>query len=441
MQSAGDGKLHSAIYSVLGRDFASGLIETNTNLNGVDVNGYICKPVNCRASRAGQHTFLNGRPIVSGTVCAAVEQAYKNSTMVGKFPAFVLFVNMPYDAVDVNVHPAKTQVRFSEEKRVFDAVYAAVKNALNAGDTRPEIAIGKPTKKADFFVNMTTEQYRQQSMDINKKSEVKIGSKAFTDAIEAFLPPLPKTDEVKSKFDSALRLSDNKGILFEREDESTNLAQKESKNNIAPTEKSETAEGINEVIAEKSFNEDEVKYIGEAFNTYIIVQYEENVYIIDKHASHERIIFNKLKSEETISSQTLIMPTTVTLNESEYNAAINGIDTFLKFGFEIEDFGNMSVIVRAIPSMLAAEDVSLIVTQAAENLASGCLSLDKMDDIYHSIACKAAIKGGNITSATELLNLAKKVLSDKNVMYCPHGRPVAFTLSKKHIEKQFGRIQ
>ena len=217
--------------------------------------------------------------------------------------------------------------------------------------------------------------------------------------------------------------------------------------------KEETKEPEQEVIKktetpvltnkEKEYSpKEEIKLIGEAFNTYIIVQKGDVIFLIDKHAAHERILFNKLKSDHVAESQALLVPITVKLVGDEYTAMINNISLLADYGFEIEDFGNEAVMVRAVPAMLSKEDVEDIIVEAAESLAvKGNVSLERVDDILHTIACKAAIKAGYITSDTEKLNLAVKVLNDKDVMYCPHGRPVAFEIKKYSLEKYFGRIQ
>ena len=186
----------------------------------------------------------------------------------------------------------------------------------------------------------------------------------------------------------------------------------------------------------------QIKLIGETFNTYIVVQKGESVFLIDKHAAHERILFNKLKDTHTVETQSLLVPVTVKLIGDEYSAVVNNIELLADYGFEIEDFGNETVVVRTVPAMLSGEDIEDIIIEAAESLAQkGSVQLDRIDDILHTVACKAAIKAGYITSDIERLNLAVKVLSDNDVMYCPHGRPVAFEIKKYSLEKHFGRIQ
>ncbi len=434
--TSGDGKLQSTVYSVLGREISGTLIPVQLTLDGIDVSGLVCKPVHCRASRAYQFTFLNNRYVQSGTITAACEQAYKNSAMVGKFPVFVLCVNLPYETVDVNVHPAKTQVRFSDEKRVFTAVYNAVKNAILSGDTRPQINITPPKK--NNFIHMTTQEYRQ--MGVNLPTQTKT-AEAKKDE-----PPIPP---VKSETTLPTRVStDNRPFFLRDEFKPVTPAKKDVTITCDDTVKqadNEVKKAAEPIAApqEKEYSpKEEIKLIGEAFNTYIVAQKGNSVYLIDKHAAHERILFNKLKNTHKIEIQELLFPVTVKLIGDEYNALINNLELLEKHGFEVENFGNETVVVRAIPALLKNSDVQDIITEVAVSLSQkGSVEIDKIDDILHSVACKAAIKAGYITSNTEKLNLAICVLSDNDIMYCPHGRPVAFEIKQSQLEKYFGRIQ
>ncbi len=429
LSTSGDGKLASAVYSVLGREISNTLIPVNLTLDGVKVTGLVCKPVSCRASRAYQFTFLNGRYVQSGTITAATEQAYKNSAMVGKFPVFVLGVEIPFETVDVNVHPAKTQVRFSDEKRVFTAVYNAVKNAILSGDTRPEISVAPP--KNNTFLHMTAEQYRQTAVNLPVQEKVE-----------------PPKEEEKPKVEPTRLKADNTPF-FLREEFKPNVPDKKTvvdiiKEDEPVKENYVSTQSQPEIkVQEKEYSpQEEIKLIGEAFNTYIIVQKGNSIFMIDKHAAHERILFNKLKENHAVESQSLLIPVTVKLIGDEYTAMVNNIGLLGNYGFEVEDFGNESVMVRSIPAMLKRQDAEGIVVEAAHSLAQkGSVNLDRIDDILHSVACKAAIKAGYITSDIEKLNLAIKVLSSNDIMYCPHGRPVAFEIKKYNLEKHFGRIQ
>ncbi|MCQ2440436.1 MAG: DNA mismatch repair endonuclease MutL [Clostridia bacterium] len=412
LSTSGDGKLDSAIYSVLGREFSSSLIPLNGESDRIKVTGYVCKPVFCRQSRAGQFIFLNGRLVNSKTVMAAVEQAYKNSAMIGKFPAFLINVEMPFDTVDVNVHPAKTEVRFSDEKRIFEAVHYAVKNALSVGDTRPVIDVSANLKKT-FFEHMDVKQYRQQAVSTDALDTKTVAEKVYENVIENPLTVLRQdtTPLFTKKVDVNISVCDDipepKQVV---------------ENEYKPTE--------------------EVKFIGEAFSTYIVAEKGNSIFLIDKHAAHERMLFNKLKSEEKAQTQVLLTPVTVRMSANEYDAVIKNGQLLEKAGFEVDDFGNGTVVVRAVPSVLGDADIELCLTEVASSLLEkGSVEIEMLERLYHTVACKAAIKAGYITSKTELLELAKKVLSNDDIMYCPHGRPVAFEIKKYDLEKQFGRIQ
>ncbi|MBP3626980.1 MAG: DNA mismatch repair endonuclease MutL [Clostridia bacterium] len=412
LTTAGDGNLKNTVYSVMGREFANALIPVDYELNGIKVNGLTCKPIFCKPSRNYQLTFLNGRFVRSGTVMAAVEQAYKNSAMVGKYPGFVLSLTIPFDSVDVNVHPAKTEVRFSDERRIFEAVYPAIKNALSLGDTRPEIKISKPV--FNKFERMNVEEYRQQ---ILPSTEIKQTKNDFS----------VKTEKINFN----VAKSDNKSILVDKIE--------------LPDIPVKKAEVIETQIKKENISEEqleEILLIGEAFNTYIVVQKGNSIFMIDKHAAHERILYNSLKKNIKIGVQALLVPATVTLSMDEYNTLVSNIDLLNENDFEVEDFGNGSIIIRALPSSLVRVNINDLFSEIADKLSgSNVLSVDKLDRIYHTVACRSAIKAGNITSDLERLNLAKKVLSDDEIMYCPHGRPVAFEIKKSELERQFGRLQ
>lgn len=429
--TSGDNNIKSVIYSVLGREFSNSLIPVDYS-GIVSVKGMTCKPVSCRPTRNNQFTFLNGRLVRSGTVIAAVEQAYKNSAMLGKFPGFVLYLTVPFDTVDVNVHPAKTEVRFSDEKMIFDSVYSAVKNAINMGDTRPEIKISKPT--FNHFQNITAEEYRQTVIKEKTIAEEVYDKKPV---IKNHIPqkPVLRNDEKPS-------FINNYSVVNLDGTESEPIKHTDTKIEIPIVKQeyiTETKTVSVDIIKE---DDEEVILIGQAFNTYIIVEKGSSVFMIDKHAAHERILFNSLKENTEISVQPLLTPITVTLQGEEYNAITDNISLLAKSGFEVEDFGNNTILVRAIPSFLTSEDVSSLISEIGESiLKTGNVSTDREDDLFHTVACKAAIKGGSATSQLEMKKLAEKVLSSRDIMYCPHGRPVAFEIKKRELEKQFGRIQ
>ena len=420
------------------------MLSVDSVTNGIKVTGLTCKPVSCRASRSAQYFFLNNRYIRSGMLAKALDQAYKNSIMVGKFPVCVLNVEIPFDLVDVNVHPAKTEVRFSDEKSVFEAVYYAVKNALVKGDTRPELELkAKVSTSANSgFERMSTAEFKKRYSEPAPKS--------FSESL--FKSPTPKTS--LSDFTTPINTGEQINVSFseqkEKEPEKVSLKQDEPINPFAPipelTPKSlmkEYTKAANEAYENKLINDEEKQFtlIGEIFKTYIVVQKEQSVFFIDKHAAHERIIYEKLKREKKLDSQLLVSPVAVPLVREERNAVLENRAKLEEIGFEIEEFGNMAVIVRAVPSVLAEGDILIAVSQIAESLVEkGVVETRMLDNIYHTIACRSAIKGGNNQSELELKELAKQVLFDQDIMYCPHGRPVAYELKKNEIEKQFGRL-
>ena len=426
LMTPGDGKINTAVYSVLGREFAGTLVEADGGAGGIKVSGLTCKPVSCRPTRNYQFVFLNGRLVRSGTVTAAVEQAYKNSAMVGKFPGFVLYLTVPLNTVDVNVHPAKTEVRFSDERRIFDAVYSSVKNALARGDTRPEVKLHEPVFNP--FERMTTAEYKQQPI-----MKPTVAEEIYKDK-----PSLHNTYEPQEKTvlrDANYNVSKTNNTVYIPE------------RIINPPPMTEEAPQPQRTVSVDIMRdiEDErppITLIGEAFLTYIIVQMGESVFMIDKHAAHERILFNRLKKEQKTETQTLLTAVIVALTGDEYNAAISNTEALEKAGFEVEDFGNSSVRVSAVPASLTREDIPSVISELAGKLSKGkAPDSERLDDMYHTVACKAAIKAGSRTSPLEMQKLAERVLYSDDVMYCPHGRPVAFEIKRRELEKQFGRIQ
>lgn len=333
LMTPGDGKISTAVYSVLGREFAGTLMEVDGGLDGIGVKGLTCKPVSCRPTRNYQFVFLNGRLVRSGTVTAAVEQAYKNSAMVGKFPGFVLYLTVPLNTVDVNVHPAKTEVRFSDERRIFDAVYSSVKNALARGDTRPEVKLHEPVFNP--FERMTTAEYKQQPiMKPTVAEEIYKNRPSLHNAYK------PQEKTVLRDANYNVSKTNNTVYIPEKIINPPPMAEESPQ-----SQRTVSVDIMRDVEDERP----PITLIGEAFLTYIIVQMGESVFMIDKHAAHERILFNRLKKEQKTETQTLLTAVIVALTGDEYNAAISNTEALEKAGFEVEDFGNSSVRVSAVP--------------------------------------------------------------------------------------------
>lgn len=395
--TSGNGKLIDTIYSIFGKDFSNTLIEANYELGAIRVEGYVSLPAASRANRSMQFFFLNGRLVKSGTACAALEQAYKNAIMVGKFPACVLSITAPLESVDVNVHPAKTEVRFANEKPIFDAVYYATRGAIEERDKPNKLDLAKMELKAEaanpFIREVREITYEQVKLPERKAEPV---------------PFIRKVDETTV---------------------STPAPKLQAK--LEPKE---------EPVAEAP----KFRLIGEAFATYIIVEMDGKILLIDKHAAHERMLFEQLRAnekEEGTRSQVLLTPEIITLSKEEYSAILSNLDVLSQAGFLIEDYGTGTVVVREVPLMLAGDDIKALVEEMAGYLEESRNPVpDKLDWIYHNTACRAAIKGGDRTTEYELKKFVEKLLSNPDIRYCPHGRPVLIEMSQTDLEKQFGRI-
>ncbi|MBQ8783821.1 MAG: DNA mismatch repair endonuclease MutL [Clostridia bacterium] len=468
LSTPGDGKIQSAIHAIFGKEFSQGLISCEYELNGIKVSGFISKPVHARANRTMQFFFLNGRLIKTRTAMAALEQAYKNAIMVGKFPACVLNISIPPMAVDVNVHPAKTEVRFADEKKIFDAVYYCAKLALESGDTRPQMSfeakaqmkvvsqsMPQPPKAEQTFLNLNLRKpapaATEQKKDTSAHAEpVKIN--------EVEKEPVPKPVERVFKVESGEKpnqniQSDDDLLLNNPTISKVVIAEETVKLPVieeTPIEEKEEAVITEKLTPPETETEapatvfvEPFRVIGEAFKTYILVEQGDKMLVIDKHAAHERMIFNSLKKEQdNVQSQMLLTPVTITLSKEEYNALLENTDILLKAGYAVEDFGQGMVIVTECPTFIESGDIEPVVIELAGYLADNKKDLipEKLDWIYHSTACRAAIKAGDKTTAYEQQKFVEQLLSLPDVRYCPHGRPVMIEMSKKELEKNFGRI-
>ena len=439
--TSGRGDLLTCIREVFGKEFSSDLIPAEFSDKGIKVGGYISKPSAARPNRNMQFFFLNNRLIKTGTGSAALSEGYKNSIMVGKFPSCVLNIEINPSLVDVNVHPAKTEVRFSDERSVFNAVYCACKNALSAGDT-PKKAVINPR---DFYSEpqRPAEQIKIVSEPAVKNDfwqHIPVKAEEKPSSVRINIPEPPETyapnDEVKHIViaSSPEHDSDKTDTL---DDILLNNPVREQKSEPLKTEKIVTHSSGND------FSEEEFNLIGEAFKTYILCEYRGKMVIIDKHAAHERIIYEKLKRDNgERSPQILLLPVTVTLSKDEYSAILQNIDLVNNAGFEAEDFGNGCIIVRECPMELSSDDVEDVIIEIAGRFVDKKqdVSFEKMDWIFHSVACRSAIKAGNFTSRLEMERFAKQLLSMPDIKYCPHGRPVLIEMTQRELEKNFGRV-
>lgn len=468
----GNGELHSAVYSVFGKSFAENLLPVSYELDGIRIDGYTSKPLASRANRSMQYFFLNGRLVKTRTAMAALEEAYKHSIMIGKFPACVLHIHAPYEAVDVNVHPAKTEVRFANEKRIFEAVYYAVQNAIKAKDTRPQMQFDKlkaaePGEEVEQLQLPKKQEHFWQRLPVNndKRTEYVNTTPARrfekTTVSEAFKEPFKKSNIEHEAFTLNSPPANNLGSLKEPDSISLRgnpkpvVTEDKKEEKVSPTEKTDDNEVIFDTQLVKAdeirVNEENVKpeipeyrVIGEAFLTYILVETEKKLLIIDKHAAHERMLYEQLRAhEKQDSSQLLLTPVAVTLSKEEYSVIIENTELINETGFEVEDFGAGTVLVRSCPMLFENDDVSSIIEELAGYLLNHRQKPvpEKLDWLYHNMACRAAIKGGKYTTDYELHHFVGELLSNDSIRYCPHGRPVMIELTRHELEKQFGRIQ
>ena len=507
LRTFGDGKLLSAIYSVFGKDFAKGLIPVDYTLDSVSVKGYISKPINARPNRNMQNFFINGRFVKTRTGMAALEEAYKGSIMVGKFPSAVLQLTVPYEIIDVNVHPAKIEVRFINERPVFDAIYHAVKTALQQGDERKQIHFKENTafneiKKVNPFNNAQAvfakaentpaekpikpieriepvlknsepkpyNPFDELDLKDEKTKPVSIDNLKMSDSTNPFdiysKQAIKRNSELenkkaefsKQKLEKAeqliLKVTQQEESLPKQEITVDDLTAESSETPIETEVSKEEVKPLKEISENKTDNNDaltelpkeqtKLRFLGEAFNTYIIVEKNDNeVLIIDKHAAHERIIYEKLKADSgSANVQYLLTPITVTLDKIDYDAAVSNLDMFAKCSFDVEDFGNGTLLVRSAPQYLAATEIADCITEMSGYIASGKKDIytEKMDWFYHNVSCRSAIKAGNKSTVQELMDIAWTLEKNPQIKYCPHGRPICIVMTKYEIEKQFGRL-
>ncbi len=432
----GDGKLHSAIYAVLGRDFASNLVEVEYALEGVRVHGFCCKPSATRANRTMQYFFINGRYVKTDTAAVAMSRAYQGLIMTGRFPACVLHIEIAPEAVDVNVHPAKIEVRFVNEKPVFDAVYHGVRSALQSNNQPQSVTIPREVR-ANSFMRQDAPVHSGQQASFHHIMRDPVPSAPASQPIAPPVKPLSTVSVSRPTAPINEVRDDMTGNVFVKPKLPIEPVKEEKQEQIAPTVE------IPEPIA--VFEETETvppRVIGEVFKTYILAEHQDELLVVDKHAAHERILYNGLKNSASPDAQMLLTPVTVSLDSDACNALLAALPMLEKAGYLIEDFGGLTVLVRAVPTVLSGCDVSSVIEEIAGGLASGKRDVmtAKEEWIYHSIACRAAVKAGDMTTPQEWQMLVEKVLADPNVRHCPHGRPVCFVMSKKELEKQFGRI-
>ena len=450
LSTPGTGGLEAAVYCVYGRECAQ-MIPVDSQWEGYRIRGFVSKPTDARPSRNLQTFFVNDRPVKSKIMIAALEEAYRNQIMVGKFPACVLHLTVPHNVVDVNVHPAKTEVKFLREKQVFDCIHYGVLGALNKTSDRPQMQFkAQPTasvvstpapispapaktstpapKKENFFRTMTAEEYKSFSQAVQTapqpRPEAALAAVARVERVET----IPVREQIR---------------LPQPEKISTTVVMPvvEISASVQEPIPQETAEEVEQTTLPMP-QEIPWRMVGELYNAYILVEQGEEAFLIDKHAAHERILFEKLKAnQEAISSQVLLSPIPVRLDPTAAAELLTNRELLTELGFDIEEFGVGTVLLRQIPMDLSPD----MAAEAVETLASDLMKGRReertkvRDEILHTVACKAAIKAGWQNDEAELLALVKQVMANEDLKYCPHGRPICITLTKKQLEKQFRR--
>ena len=440
LHTDGQGDRMAAIYAIYGRELANNMLPVDGSWEKLRVRGFATKPTATRGNRAWQSFFVNNRYIKSRLLSAAVEEAYRNQIMVGRFPACVLEIDMPVQAVDVNVHPAKTEVKFLSEREVFDAVHYAVLSTLSRAAGRPEWKA--PEKKQEpaprpqaqpkavqppkpgFYQTMQASEYRRQAA---QQPAVKPAQPVLASPVQ-----LPRSEPAPVQQTFVLPKQEAKSEV-----------KPEPKIEVRPEPKPEPVKTPEPQQQTLPVPEEPFRIIGEALHTYIIVEQGEAVLFLDKHAAHERIRFEALKKEDhPIMAQLLLAPVSAELSREEAAAVLENKALLERCGFETEDFGGGDILIRQIPSDVDVEDAKALLQELAGDLLAGkTLDPDSLrDNLLHTIACKSAIKAGWLTSDEELRRLVQEVLSRDDIKYCPHGRPVCVTLTKRQLEKQFKRV-
>ena len=516
----GDGQLRSAAYAVLGREFSRDLVEVDNREGVYRVWGLLTQPRSCRASRSMQYFYINGRYVRNRTMMAGMEMAFKGTTMQGKFPGGILLLEMPADLVDVNVHPAKTEVRFARENDIFDLVYHAVKLALSQPGTGERQFVfdsekeddasnehensgnkGKNAVKNNSFTGLSaviSGQAEPGSLPHPEEKPLRPAAPAASvtprptqpSAPERDILPLPVKAPEKAApasehtwttvaaseplpMNAALHSPEPPQEESVLEPPPFRAASSESQLDIeadidlpdvtrdhmaawepAPDEPErpslpEASDEPQQSAAPEQLGFDvqdgpePLRYVGEIFRTYILAERGDEICIIDKHAAHERQLFEKLAAHYgDVPSQLLLEPLVVELSAEEKTALLTNLDLLESAGLEVSDFGGSSVCLRSVPADVEQSSAEDLLVELAAKLAHG--SRDALNErtewVLHSISCRAAIKAGDHTSPQELMALAEKILSGEVPPFCPHGRPCVLKLTRKELEKQFGRI-
>lgn len=466
----GDDKLQSVAYAVLGKEFARDLLEIEGGDEKYQIQGLVTPPRASRASRSMQFFYINGRFVKNRTMMAALEQAYRGMMMQGKFPGCVLFLQMPPELVDVNVHPAKTEVRFARESDIFDVVYKTVKNALvQATATHSTFAFDKKATAATPAQGAASKPVETLVRPNVKKEEADVPAAEQTPK-PAYVAPIAGAGRITAYNQMVDTLAANSDAVPYQTEEKTQVPVREFALDIEPEEAVaesvqareyavvppveqpvEMQEAIPAVpaVEQVAFTSPEaevaapLRLVGEIFKTYILAEADGVLCVIDKHAAHERMIYEQLmESRNAPGAQMLMAPVNVTLSAAEKNALLQNAEALMAAGIEVDDFGGNGVLVRSVPDDVSPDNVTDLVIELAARLVvneKDTMS-EKTEWVLHSVACRTAIKAGDKSRPEELLELARKILREEIPPFCPHGRPVVLEITRKELEKQFGRL-
>lgn len=474
LNTPGDGQLLSAMAGVYGREAAS-MVPVESHWEKNTVTGFVSKPTQARPSRTHQVFFVNGRPVKSKLLQSALEEAYRNQMMVGKFPACVLHLQLPPNRVDVNVHPAKTEVKFLSEREAFDCIHYGVLAALNKTQDRPDLHLGKTSgavpvqpNPESTFRTMTVPQYKEftkilnnapkpepkqaqatlealrmsqpVTIPVSKSAPVEIPPASFVP--KAPVSPLPKPEPVYTGLIPSDEPAPNPVVIPMEEPTAKPVEHFAEKKQPEPIPEVPELPQEPEQVALPMPEELPFTVLGELFNTYIVVQQGEDAFLIDKHAAHERVLFEKLRAQKReIASQTLLEPQVCRLGAEATAEILTQNALVEELGYEVEEFGEGTLLLRQIPMDISPDQAVECLADLAQDLLTGCRE-DRdtiRDNILHTMACKAAIKAGWHTDPLEREALVRQVLSREDLKYCPHGRPICVHLSKQMLERQFGR--
>ena len=462
LQTLGDGEPLSAVRTIFGREFAQKVLPVRYSYGSLSLEGLICYPESARASRSMQNFFINRRFVHSRTCMAAIEEAYKGALMTSKFPACILYLTVPPQAVDVNVHPAKTEVRFASEKDIFSLVYYGCKTALGTVNLAPEIAI--PEKRPNPFAASQSPVLPKQQQ-INEKKHIPFDKGTLHVNTQEYHRMVSASSNEKSSKPSRrfLDISTDSGDLilcspsvYEEPEQIKNTVSSlaaPSEPFQEPIEPEPVSELVEQASQTSHTNEipdckennlyDHARILGEIFSTYIILEGKDELIIVDKHAAHERLLFNKLMGQGIGEErQMLLEPVTVHLSAEEYSVAAENLELLEKAGITADDFGNGCILVREIAPVLSGLEIADIVTEFAQKLLHGSQRLisQRMENLFHTIACRAAVKAGDKLEIPSLNELIILMQEDGDVSHCPHGRPVAIRMPRHTLEKKFGRL-